>query len=143
VFHHHCAGYVETPDETREFLARTDADLIGLCLDTGHWHYAGGDAVACIQAFGSRVRYLHLKDCSPTVAARCRAEGKDYMEAVALGVFCPLGQGEVDFPGVVREMEKLGYDGWAIVEQDILTDDLSAPKKFSQANRDYLKSIGL
>jgi len=44
VFHHHCAGYVETPDEARELLARTDPELVGLCLDTGHWHYAGGDA---------------------------------------------------------------------------------------------------
>lgn len=143
VFHHHCAGYVETPEETRELMARADPELIGLCLDTGHWHYGGGDAVTCIQEFGSRVRYLHLKDCSADVARDVRTEGKDYMEAVAAGVFCPLGEGEVDFPGVIQAMEALGYDGWAIVEQDILVDDLDVPKKFSQANRDYLTSIGL
>ncbi|MBE0690836.1 MAG: TIM barrel protein [Anaerolineae bacterium] len=143
VFHHHCAGYVETPDETRALLARTDADLVGLCLDTGHWHYAGGDAVAAIQEYGERVRYLHLKDCSARIAQECRAQGKDYMQAVASGVFCPLGEGEVDFPGVIREMEALGYDGWAIVEQDVLVDDLDAPKRYSQANRDYLRGIGL
>lgn len=142
-FHHHCAGYVETPEEVREMLQRTDADLVGLCLDTGHWHYAGGDAVQCVQEYGERVRYLHLKDCSAAIAQQCRAERKDYFEAVKAGVFCPLGQGEVDFPGVIREMEKLGYQGWAIVEQDVLTDDLDAPKQYSQANRDYLKSIGL
>jgi inosose dehydratase len=142
-FHHHGAGYVETPDETREFLQRTDPELIGLCLDTGHWHYAGGDAVECVREFGKRVTYLHLKDCHPQIAAQARAEEKDYFEAVAAGVFCPLGKGEVDFPGVVREMQALGYDGWAIVEQDVLTDDLDAPKQYAQANRDYLRSIGL
>lgn len=142
-FHHHCAGYVETPFETMELLSLTDDKLVGLCLDTGHWHYAGGDAVQAIKELGTRVTYLHLKDCQPRIAAHCRAEGKDYFEAVKAGVFCPLGEGEVDFPGVVRAMQALNYDGWAIVEQDILIDDLDAPKRYSQANRDYLKGIGL
>lgn len=142
-FHHHCAGYVETPEEVVELLTRTNSELVGLCLDTGHWHYAGGDAVSAVQELKHRITYLHLKDCSPTIAAQCRAEEKDYFEAVAAGVFCPLGQGEVDFPRVIHEMLALGYDGWAIVEQDILTDDLDAPKQFSQSNRNYLKSIKL
>jgi inosose dehydratase len=143
VFHHHCAGYVETPEETRELLARTDPDLVGLCLDTGHWHYAGGDAVNAIEEFGARVRYLHLKDCSSRTAAAARAAGMDYFEAVAAGVFCPLGQGEVDFPSVIRMLTEQGYDGWAVVEQDILTDDLDAPKRFSMANREYLRGAGV
>jgi inosose dehydratase len=143
VFHHHCAGYVETPDETRELMARADPKLIGLCLDTGHWHYGGGDAVQCVREFGERVRYLHFKDCSAPMAAQCRAEKKDYFQAVAAGVFCPLGEGEVDFPGVIRAMQAQGYEGWAIVEQDILTDDPALPKRYSQANRDYLRGLGL
>lgn len=143
VFHHHCAGYVETPDETRALLERTDAARVGLCLDTGHWHFAGGDAVACVEEFGERVRYLHLKDCSPTVAAQARAQKLDYFQSVKAGVFCALGEGEVNFPGVIQAMQARGYDGWAIVEQDILTEDLDVPKKFAQANRDYLRSLGL
>ena len=143
VFHHHCAGYVETPYEVEQLLLRADPELVGLCLDTGHWHYAGGDAVACIQQYGERVRYLHLKDCSAEIAQRCREQQLDYFAAVNEGVFCELGQGEVDFPAVIAEMEKIGYDGWAIVEQDILTDDLDAPKRSAKHNREYLKSIGL
>lgn len=143
VFHHHAGGYIETPDEVRELFKRTDAELVGLCLDTGHWHFGGGYAVECIKEFGARVRYLHLKDCDAAVHQRVRDEGLDYFQAVAAGVFCELGQGNVDFPAVIAEMEKLGYDGWAIVEQDVLIDDPTAPKRISQANRDYLKSIGL
>src|SRR5260221_4695794 len=143
VFHHHCAGYVETPDETRQLMDRVDPELVGLCLDTGHWHYAGGDAVACVKEFGERVRYLHFKDCQPQIAATCRAEGKDYFEAVKAGVFCPPGQGEVNFPQISKEVDKHSYDGWAIVEQDVLDDDLGAPKKYSSANRQYLRSLGL
>lgn len=143
VFHHHCAGYVETPEEVRQLLARADHELVGLCLDTGHWHYAGGDAVQCIREYGERVRYLHLKDCSAEIAARCRREKLDYFQATAAGVFCELGDGEVDFPMVIAEMNKLGYDGWAIVEQDVLTDDLQAPKRSATRNREYLRRLGL
>jgi len=143
VFHHHGAGYVETPDETRELFKRTDPDLVGLCLDTGHWHLGGGDAVACVREFGERVRYLHLKDCDHAILERVRSENLDYFQAVEAGIFCELGQGDVDFPGVIAEMEKHGYDGWAIVEQDVLVEDPTAPRRISQANRDYLKSIGL
>lgn len=140
VFHHHGAGYVETPDEVRELLERTD---VGLCLDTGHWHFGGGDAVECVKEFGKRVAYLHLKDCDHDVLQRVRDENLNYFEAVEAGIFCELGKGHVDFPAVIAEMEKLGYEGWAIVEQDVLVDDPEAPKRISQANRDYLKSIGL
>ena len=143
VFHHHCAGYVETPEEVRQLMARADQDLVGLCLDTGHWHYGGGDAVDCIREFGERVRYLHFKDCSREIAERSRQEGLDYFQATAAGVFCELGDGEVDFPSVIAEMEGLGYDGWAIVEQDVLTNDLEAPRRSAQRNRDYLRGLGL
>src|SRR5690606_38843342 len=95
VFHHHCAGYVETPEETKQLMDRADYDLVGLCLDTGHWHYGGGDAVQAIRDFGERVRYLHLKDCSREIADRARRENLDYFQATAEGVFCELGNGEV------------------------------------------------
>ena len=40
VFHHHCASYIETPEEITDLMKRTDPDLLGLCLDTGHLTYA-------------------------------------------------------------------------------------------------------
>lgn len=143
VFHHHCAGYVETPEEVHNLMSRADADLVGLCLDTGHWHYAGGNAVKAVEEYGERVRYLHLKDCDPNIRQLSIDEKMDYFAATAAGVFCELGQGEVDFPAILANMDALGYDGWAIVEQDVLTDDLDAPKQSAKRNRDYLKSLGL
>ena len=68
----------------------------------------------CIKDLGERVRYLHLKDCDPKVRESCIRDGADYFEATARGVFCELGKGEVDFPGVLAAMEALGYDGWAM-----------------------------
>ncbi len=142
VFHHHCAGYVETAEEVRNLLDRADSDLVGLCLDTGHWQYAGGDALAAVKEYGERVRYLHLKDCDPNLRQLAVDERMDYFAAVATGVFCELGKGSVDFPGILKEMERLGYDGWAIVEQDVLADDLDAPRQSARRNREYLRKLG-
>ncbi|MBA3870660.1 MAG: TIM barrel protein [Anaerolineae bacterium] len=142
MFHHHCAGYVETPEETRIFLDRTDSELVGLCLDTGHYQYAGGDALEAVKTYGERVRYLHLKDCDPNIRELCIKEKLNYFQAVQAGVFCELGKGSVDFPAILTHMDSLGYDGWAIVEQDILTDDLDAPRRSARRNRDYLKKLG-
>ncbi len=143
VFHHHCAGYVETPEEVRELMNRTDADLVGLCLDTGHWQYAGGDAVQCIREYGERVRYLHLKDCDPNIRELCIKEKLNYFEATAAGVFCELGKGGVDFPSVLDIIGRIGYDGWAIVEQDVLTEDMEVPRRSARRNREYLRKLGI
>ena len=141
VFHHHGAGYVETPVEVNHLLQRTNPDLIGLCLDTGHWHLGGGDAVEAIKTYRERIRYLHLKDFDPAVHRRCIDQHQDYFQMLKAGIFCELGQGAVDFPTVLEEMEAIGYKGWAIVEQDILSDDLDYPKQASQRNRDYLRQL--
>src|SRR5262249_47600401 len=74
VFHHHCGGYVETPDEINALMARTDPSLLGLCLDTGHLTFGGGDPLAAIATYGARIWHVHVKDCSPDVAAQARRE---------------------------------------------------------------------
>jgi inosose dehydratase len=62
VHHPHVGAYVETPQEVDTLLSRTDPELIGLCLDTGHAVYGGDDPVTLYQRWAERVRYLHLKD---------------------------------------------------------------------------------
>jgi inosose dehydratase len=142
VFHHHCAGYVETAEETRQLMGRVDADLVGLCLDTGHWHYAGGNALDAIAEYGERVRYLHFKDCDPHIRQQCIEQELDHFQATGMGVYCELGKGEVDFAGVLAAMDRLGYDGWVIVEQDVLVSDLDAPRQSAERNRAYLRQLG-
>jgi len=140
-FHHHCAGLVETEAEVEALLENTRVDL---CLDTGHWHYAGGDAVECLRRWGSRVGYLHLKDCHPEIAADCRRNHRDYLAAVQAGVFCSLGEGSVDFQGLLSQLKAHGYEGWAVVEQDLLVEDsvASTPARFARQNREYLQRLG-
>lgn len=148
VFHPHCAGYVETPEEVAAFLDATDADLVGLVFDTGHITYGAGTAddgtvaLEALRRFAPRVRYVHFKDCSPEVARRARASGWDYTGAVGHGVFCELGRGSVDFAGILALLTDHGYDDWITVEQDVLPG-MGTPRESAARNRAFLRTLGL
>ncbi|MCQ3929839.1 MAG: xylose isomerase [Chloroflexi bacterium] len=142
VFHHHSAGYVETPAETARFLELTDPQVVGLCFDTGHYAFAGGDPLQGLREHRSRIWHVHFKDCEPNIADRSRREGWEYFKTVGHGVYCELGKGMVDFPAIVAELQATDYDGWIVVEQDVLPG-MGAPLESAKRNREYLHSIGL
>lgn len=142
VFHHHCAGYIETPDEIAKLLELTDPQTLGLVFDTGHYTYGSGgaDAVAALDRFRERIWYIHLKDCHLGVAAQARAERWDYLQALRHGIFCELGKGSVDFPRLLRRLAETNYQGYLLVEQDVLPG-MGSPKESARRNRQYLASI--
>jgi inosose dehydratase len=142
VFHPHTGVFVETPDETRRFCSLTDPQLVGLCLDTGHYRFGGGDPVGALREFGDRVWHVHFKDHDPGVSARSRAEGWDYDRSVEEGVFCELGRGDVDFPGALEALTEIGYEGWIVVEQDVVPG-MGSPRESAQVSRDYLRGLGV
>jgi inosose dehydratase len=142
VFHHHCAGYVERPIEIDVLLDSTSPNLLGLCFDTGHYRFGGGDPLSGLRAHRDRIWHVHFKDCHPEIAARSRAQGWDYFASVRNGIFCELGKGDVDFPRIKAELEAMGYDGWIVVEQDVLPG-MGKPRESARRNREYLAGIGL
>lgn len=143
VFHPHCAGYVETPGEIERFLELTSPELVGLCLDTGHFCYGGGDDPAEVaRRAGERLWHVHFKDCDPAVAAAARRDQAPYMEAVRRGVFCELGAGQVDFAAVLEVLRARDYRGWIVVEQDVLPG-MGSPLESARRNRAFLQTLGL
>lgn len=142
VFHHHGAGYVETAQELERLMSLTDPDVLGLCLDTGHLRFGGGDPLTAIEQYAPRIWHVHFKDFDPQVAERARRDEWDYFEQVRHGVFCELGQGDVDFAAVVAALQRVGYEGWIVVEQDVLPG-LGTPKESAARNRAYLRQLGL
>lgn len=143
VFHHHGAGYVETPQEIDWLLEFSNPELVGLCFDTGHYRLGGGkDPLAALQQYYSRVWHVHFKDFNPAVADQAAAHQWDYFASVQHGIFCELGKGDVPFAAISRWLEAQGYDGWIVVEQDVLPG-MGSPKVCAQHNRDFLKSIGI
>jgi len=144
VLHHHCAGYVETPDEIDIFLELTDPRYIGLVFDVGHYYHGTGkedcDVTAALNRFGDRIWYIHLKDIEPTVARRSRIEEWDYFTAMRNGLYPELGKGCVDFPAMLRWLSASDYQGYMLVEQDILPG-MGTPKASAQRSREYLRSV--
>ena len=61
---------------------------------------------------------MHFKDISPGVKADVLARGTGFYEACGQGIFCNLGQGDVDFPAVRKILLDQEYEGWCTVEQD-------------------------
>lgn len=142
VFHHHIGTWVETPDETDRLLRMTDPSVLGLCFDTGHYRFGGGDPLTGLRLHADRIWHVHFKDHDPAVAARSRAEGWDGVTSVGHGLFCELGKGDIDFPAILAELRAMGYSGWIVVEQDVLPG-MGSPKESAGRNREYLQGIGL
>jgi inosose dehydratase len=140
-FHHHCAGYVETPSEIEKLMSLTDPGLLGLVFDCGHYRFGGGDPQEGLRKYGKRVWHFHFKDHEPEVKKQAAKEGWDYFEAVRHGVFCELGKGDVNFPALMTQLQELGYDGWGVVEQDVLPG-MGAPKESARRNREYIRTLG-
>jgi inosose dehydratase len=142
VFHHHCAGYVETPNEVAKLMELTNPDLLGLCLDMGHYAFGGGNPVEALKKYYDRIWHVHFKDFDPKVGQAARENNYDYFKSVEEGVFCELGNGNVDFESIVAILNEKGYDGWIVVEQDVLPG-MGSPKKCADHNRKYIKSLGI
>jgi inosose dehydratase len=142
VFHHHCAGYIETPEETARLLEMTPPELVGLCFDTGHWAYAGGDPLDGLRRFRDRISHVHFKDCHDAVARQAREDGWDYFQALEHRIYFGLGTGDVGFPALIEELRGSGYRGWIVVE-DELPPGAGDPFAAARSDRQYLTGLGL
>lgn len=97
-------------------LAEIDPELAGFAFDV-YWLSAGGeDPAAWIERYADRTAYVHFKD-------------------MAEGTFAPVGDGELDWPGIWRAVEPLGLP-WVCAEQDRTDGD---PGEASARSRAYLK----
>ncbi len=142
VFHHHAGTFVETPKEIARLCESTDPELLGLCLDTGHYMFGGGDPAEAVTSYGTRIRHLHLKDVQLPVLEGARRDRVGFLNAVRRGVFCELGDGAVDLNKVIQDMTAVGYSDWAIVEQDVDTRNRDVkPLESAVRSRQYLRNV--
>ena len=117
--HPHVGTMVETGEETERVLA---GSRVGLCVDTGHLLVGGADPVALTDRHCDRVVHVHLKDVDGGMAAKVIDGSMTFGEAVRDGMFRPLGDGDVDIAAMVRTLEDAGYQGWYVLEQDVMLD---------------------
>jgi inosose dehydratase len=142
VFHPHVATYVETPWEVEHLFDSLRSTTVGLCLDTGHCLYGGGDPVEEARKYRTFLHYLHIKDVDATRFAEARQNELTFNEAVEAGVFSPVGQGCVPFPEFFKQLSSQRYSGWMVVEQDIIYGRSAIPPVESmRTSLDYLTGI--
>jgi inosose dehydratase len=120
VVHHHVGTFIETAEDIDRLMFETDPELVGLLADTGHLLYGGADPMDILARHRARVWYVHLKDVNAEELARVRSSEISVREATARGVFCPLGDGAVELARFIEKLRGGGYDGWLIVEQDVI-----------------------
>ncbi len=140
--HPHAAGFMDFEAEVERLLEEIDADVLKLCIDTGHSHYANFDPVPFMQRHRERLAYVHFKDIDPAVRADVVAKRTDFYKACGQGIFCNLGKGVTDFHAVRKLLLDTGYEGWCTVEQDCDPTGPTSPVDDARANRNYLGSIG-
>lgn len=140
--HAHAAGFMDFEPELERLLNEVPEETLKICFDTGHHSYAGFDPVAFMKRHIDRISYMHFKDIDPAIKADVIAKGTDFYDACGQGIFCNLGQGDVDFPTVRQILLDAGFEGWCTVEQDC--DPLLdvRPLDDARANREYLESFG-
>lgn len=140
--HAHAAGFMDFEPELDRLLNEVDDSILKICFDTGHHSYAGFDPVAFMKRNIGRISYMHFKDIDPKVKAEVIANRTGFYDACGQGIFCNLGDGDVDFPAVRQVLLDAGFEGWCTVEQDC--DPTLDPDPIGDArlNREYLESIG-
>ncbi|GIT91522.1 sugar phosphate isomerase/epimerase IoIE [Jannaschia pagri] len=140
--HAHAAGFIDFEPELERLLDEVPEEILKICFDTGHHSYAGYDPVAFMKRHVGRISYMHFKDIDPAVKARAVENRTGFYEACGNGIFCTLGNGDVDFPAVRQVLLDAAFQGWCTVEQDIDPTKENDTLGDAKANREYLQSIG-
>lgn len=142
VVHPHIGTLVENADDVQRVV---DGSHIGFCIDTGHLAAAGADPVAITLANLDRVKHVHLKDVDTAMAAKVVANEITFSDAVADGMWQVLGEGDVDIRAMIEALEGAGYDGWYVLEQDVMfkngEPEGEGPIANVRASLDYVKAV--
>ncbi|MFO7531010.1 MAG: TIM barrel protein [Candidatus Limnocylindrales bacterium] len=122
--HPHWGMAIERATHVDRVMASSDVDL---CLDTGHLYLGGADPVQVARQVPERVIHVHLKDVDAGLADQLRSGALTFDQAVLRGLFTPLGRGAVDIAGVIEALERNGFEGWYVLEQDTALKAEPAP----------------
>lgn len=98
----------ETPIALVRVIRALGMDHVGINLDPANLIlYGKGNPVDAVGVFGGLVRGMHAKD------------GRYPTDPAQLGHETPLGEGQVDFPALLRALRQVGYSGCVTIEREI------------------------
>jgi inosose dehydratase len=89
-----------TAEDYEILLAGLDRAVLGYAPDLGHIAAGGMDPLTIVKKYRAQVNHVHFKDM-----------GRD-------GKWAAMGEGVIDFTGVVSFLHATGYAGWIMVEDE-------------------------
>ncbi|MGI9606366.1 MAG: sugar phosphate isomerase/epimerase family protein [Acidimicrobiales bacterium] len=116
VVHSHVGTIIDKAAEVQRVLDNSTALFV---LDTAHLAVGGYDPVDFVDRYPDRVGLVHVKDADLDIAARLNSHELTLMEAVQAGIFPPVGRGDLDIGHVIASLERSGFAGWYVLEQDV------------------------
>ena len=140
-FHHaHIGTAIETQEDAERVLKAIPK--LWLLLDTGHLQAAGSDPLKVVKVLGNRIAHVHLKDFYMDDPKTWKWDYKT-SKFGETARFCELGRGNgrLDVKKILKELERIGYDGWVAVELD-RPYFVKSPAEAAKVNRQYLRSLG-
>ena len=81
-----------------------------MCLDTGNSWLGGSEPLDFIKTFGDRIKHVHWKDMDASWEDK---RGTVFGCGMAT---IPLGDGVVGIEGIVKELNRIGFDGYTTLE---------------------------
>jgi len=109
----HLGSQIQETSDYEEIFDHITTKQVGITVDTGHFHSAGVDWKAIIRQYPERIYNVHVKDHI----------GKQSV---------PLGTGEIDLPGLVKELHAIDYNGPLAIELEV-TDPENLPRYVNEA----------
>ena len=96
----HYGNIIEQMEDYERIFSAIDHPLVGICVDTGHFHSAKVDTVGLIRKFSDKIYDIHLKDHIGTQSV-------------------PIGHGEVDFETIFSVLKDIGYKSSITLELEV------------------------
>lgn len=104
-FENHSAGIAGTPDLCVELAEKVGSPYFGILFEPGNLMFdTGTDYKKALETMKSYVTHVHFKDCKPVG------------DAYEMQHF---GEGEIDFPWCVAQLEEVGYLGDYALEYEL------------------------
>jgi inosose dehydratase len=138
-YHHHMGSIIEAEEDVNTLMVGSSRE-VSLCFDTGHLLFGGGDVLATLDRWASRVHHVHFKDIRPDVVKDARANDKSFLDAVIAGAFTVPGDGCIDFQAVTNALKAMDYTGWIVVEAE--QDPAKAPPfEYSKKGYEHIVTV--
>ena len=101
-------------DQAMAMIEAVNSPVLGVYYDVGNADYQGFDPIPEIDKLGKHIVQIHVKE-----------------------IGAEMGQGKLDFPAIFAAIERVGYDGYLILETEAGDD----PAANAARNREFVKSL--